>query len=367
MAKSLFYISPSLEDKNYGGSVVAKSNLEALSRVLQSYSTTVLSVNRNASSDCVKVPTTHNKVGTALANLCLLCATLSPKGAYFLISRIRKEQPELIWLDSSLFGILIPLIRFLSRRSKIICYFHNIETPIIKHYAKRQPSYWISYLATAANEYLSIKGSDLLIAIQQTDEAILKRRNSSALTCCIPVSIKDGFRNIQVQLAPRHVDIPYALFVGSDFPPNVEALAYLNFKIAPRLNNKRIIAIGNGIDKYAHQFKNLDVRGRVDDIADFYTQAQIVVAPIFSGGGMKVKIAEALMFNKMVLASNFAAVGYEDVPNSVLIKTDDDETFLNTIQNCDSNTDSKAREYYLRLFSPYAIQQRIEQAISRIE
>ena len=82
---------------------------------------------------------------------------------------------------------------------------------------------------------------------------------------------------------------------------------------------------------------------------------------------MKVKIAEALMFNKMVLASNFAAVGYEDVPNSVLIRTDDDETFLNTIQNCDSSTDSKAREYYLRLFSPYAIQQRIEQAISRIE
>ena len=82
---------------------------------------------------------------------------------------------------------------------------------------------------------------------------------------------------------------------------------------------------------------------------------------------MKVKIAEALMFNKMVLASNFAAVGYEDVPNSVLIRTDDDETFLNTIQNCDSSTDSKARECYLRLFSPYAIQQRIEQAISRIE
>jgi hypothetical protein len=292
MTKHLFYISPCLEEKSYGGSVVAKSNLEAVMNI-HGYSTLALSVNRRASNKYIKVPTTESRVGTALANLCLLCATLSPKGVYFLLKKIRLQKPEIIWLDSSLFGILIPLIKLLSSRSKVICYFHNIEAPIVKSYATKQPFYWIAYLATAINESMSISRSDLLIAIHETDEKILQSRNPHALTYCLPASISDNFAKAQHQQQIKIANIPFALFVGSDFPPNIEALTYLNFNIAPKLTNKKIIAIGNGIEKYANQFTNLDIRGRVENIADYYAQAAIVIAPIFSGGGMKVKIAEA--------------------------------------------------------------------------
>lgn len=346
--------------------MVARSNLEALN-LLRGYSTTAFSVNRNASRDCVAVPTTQTKVGTALANLCLLCATLSPKGAYFLLRNIRMSRPDLIWLDSSLFGILIPLIRLISRKSKIVCYFHNIETPIVKAYAKKQPYYWISYLATWINEYLSINKSDVLIAIQQTDETILRSKNPSAVTWHIPASIKDEFQVDQGREVTSISEIPFALFVGSDFPPNIEALSFLNSKIAPNLIGKKIIAVGNGLNKYAAQFKNLDIHGRVENIAEYYRQAHVVVAPIFSGGGMKVKIAEALMFNKVVFASSFASIGYEQVSGDAIVRIDDEESMINSIRNYDPTKSTEARKFYIELFSQKAIQKKIVQIIEIID
>jgi hypothetical protein len=73
------------------------------------------------------------------------------------------------------------------------------------------------------------------------------------------------------------------------------------------------------------------------------------------------------MFNKIVLASSFAAIGYEEVPDRILKRIDDDATFIHSIQSDNSDSSSDAREYYLKLFSPLAVQSKIRQAIFRVE
>lgn len=54
----------------------------------------------------------------------------------------------------------------------------------------------------------------------------------------------------------------------------------------------------------------LEILGKVDDLADYYSQIDIALAPIRLGGGVKVKIIEALMNYRPVLATRYALEGF---------------------------------------------------------
>ena len=43
----------------------------------------------------------------------------------------------------------------------------------------------------------------------------------------------------------------------------------------------------------------------------YFENADLVIAPVFDGAGMKVKVAEALSFGKPVLGTNHAYIGYK--------------------------------------------------------
>ncbi|MEQ9107770.1 MAG: glycosyltransferase [Limnobacter sp.] len=354
MNHSVFYISLSLDKGHYGGSIVAKGNLNAL-RSKSALRTIAFSVHRNPIDSAVKIPTTNNRLGTALANLLLMCATLGPTGFLQLLRVIKKEQPDLVWLDSSLFGILIPFIRLVSKRTKVVCFFHNIESDLVREYARDNPFYWISYLATKANEHLSAKYADKVVTIQKQDGERLKKKYSLESYSCISATINDINPSVENNMEGdfnEDLNVRYALFVGSDFAPNIEALKFLNNEIAPNLLRTKIIAVGNGIDKYRNEFTNVAIKGRVDQIAPFYRNALVIVAPLFSGGGMKVKIAEALMFNKGVIASTFGSIGYENVESPIIQVIDEPYEFAKRLDEYDLDLGQKPREYYLKYFSP---------------
>ena len=62
-------------------------------------------------------------------------------------------------------------------------------------------------------------------------------------------------------------------------------------------------------------FNNLsdrvEIYGFVNDLSDYYKRARIIVSPIFHGGGMKTKTAEALMYGKYIIATDEALEGYK--------------------------------------------------------
>ena len=55
------------------------------------------------------------------------------------------------------------------------------------------------------------------------------------------------------------------------------------------------------MDVYKHQLeisKSVKVYGQQNSLKDWYENSIVTVAPIFSGSGMKTKIAESLFFGK---------------------------------------------------------------------
>jgi glycosyltransferase involved in cell wall biosynthesis len=348
------YISINLISESYGGALVGKTNYQLFKDVVGN-DVCAIAVNRKPIEGVFSVHTSGSRLGTVIANMFGLCATLTRQGEREIYERVRNDRPSVIWLDSSLFGRLIPRLRIESPGVKIVCFFHNLEEDIVLE--KVRKGQWVYYLALAAtrvNERKSAKLADVVVTIQEDEAIKLLERYGRKVDFIFPVCMQKS----TLRVAPKnpYPGVRYVLFVGSDFPPNVEALHYLSKKIAPQLENTIVLAIGKGLEKYDADLghEKLKILGFVPDLAAIYYHAVAVVAPIFSGGGMKVKIAEALMHGKYVIGSKFAFIGYENAVNSGACKIADSEyDYIDLVEKTNPTSALKllAQDIFMREYS----------------
>ena len=71
--------------------------------------------------------------------------------------------------------------------------------------------------------------------------------------------------------------------------------------------------------------------GRVESVAESLEQAAVVAVPLRTGGGMRVKVFEALALGKPVVASRLAAAGLEAVDGEHLVLAETDAEFARAI------------------------------------
>lgn len=328
-------------------------------------------MSRTPHASAVAIPSTKNKLGTALANIQGLCGTLTKEGVVHLRDLLMHERPTLIWLDTSILGCLIPPIRSIVPEAKIVCAFQNVEVDLIRQrLAAMQIHYLPALYATWLNEKRSASESDLTLALHATDAGRIASLYGRPVDRILPIIFPDREPQSPIQLNDAVSADPYLLFVGSASPPNIEALEFLCRRIAPRLTRYRLVAVGSGLEKFSHRFNHpkLEIRGFVEDLSSIYINATAVVAPIFSGGGMKVKIAEALMHSKTVIASPFAAVGYESCGASSVRLAQTAEEFLSQFARLGGDRHNVAsRATYERLFSRAAGLRRVEEIVARLQ
>lgn len=126
---------------------------------------------------------------------------------------------------------------------------------------------------------------------------------------------------------------PRLLFVGGlGWPPNREGVAHFVERVLPRVlaqvPGARLRLVGEH-GEFAQGVAGVEVVGFAKDLAAEYRQAAAVVVPIRRGAGSCVKLAEAAGFGRPVVATGFAALGYEGLlePGRDLLAADGDEEF----------------------------------------
>ena len=108
------------------------------------------------------------------------------------------------------------------------------------------------------------------------------------------------------------------LMVGKfGYEPNAEAADFFIRNVLPGLRAAtpgiRFRLVGQSPASTAARWRaieGVDVAGFVDDLADEYARASVVVAPVFSGGGTQIKVLEALGHACATVVSGFAAAGF---------------------------------------------------------
>ncbi|RYZ58015.1 MAG: glycosyltransferase, partial [Proteobacteria bacterium] len=121
---------------------------------------------------------------------------------------------------------------------------------------------------------------------------------------------------------PRPAPVPgRLLMVGLlEHAPNAVGLRRFVDEVLPsvreRVPGAELHAVGFHGVNFASTFGSavdvpgLVLRGFVEDLAQEYARASVVIAPIFTGGGTQIKVIDALAHERPLVASPFAYGGF---------------------------------------------------------
>ncbi len=133
---------------------------------------------------------------------------------------------------------------------------------------------------------------------------------------------------------------PSICFVGSFIhPPNTDAAVRLAGAIFPRLRAEfpdlslRIVGDSPPGEVRALAGAKVSVTGRVPDTTPFLDRAAVVAVPLRLGGGMRVKVLEALAAGKAVVASPLSVEGLDLTDGEQVVLAGSDQEFADAIGN----------------------------------
>ena len=161
-------------------------------------------------------------------------------------------------------------------------------------------------------ERRALAGADAAVALTEADRAVLEAHGVATPVCTIPLT---------TVLPPRPLDPLGAtpstvVFVGNFVhAPNVEAALSLLRDILPlartELPELRACVVGRDPPDELRRLADelTTVTGFVPDVTPYLDRATVVVAPIWSGGGMRVKVLETLAAGKALVATPRALEG----------------------------------------------------------
>jgi len=233
-----------------------------------------------------------------------------------LIGLIKENDYDIIQLETPYLAYLIPVIRSLAK-VKIVYRAHNVENHIWKGIALKENNFlkkkYVSNLAKRIERFEKeiLKAVDFVVPISNDDNKVLQQYCSSIISVVIPTGIELS------SLVPFQNESPHNIFfIGAlDWMPNQDALKWFIENVWQKLRNATDISFsvaGRNAPKDFVDFmkkNHVDYLGEVNDAREFMLQNGIMIAPLHSGSGMRVKIIEGMSCSKAIIASKVAASG----------------------------------------------------------
>lgn len=270
---------------------------------------------------------------------------LSKKSQNEIVKIIHKESIDTVFVESTLSGSLVKAIGKCG--IKTIVFAHNVEAILYEERFTNSKSLvdWIKLKLAKRNEQESIKYATKVVALTNRDSNEFEKRYGRSADVLIPVSFPS--RNL---LKKDDREGSFCLFVGSDFFPNNEGVAWFINSVLPyvdielRVAGSCCKAINNIPDSILNRVKLL---GIVDNLETLYLDSAFVIAPIFSGSGMKTKTIEAMSYGKTIVGTDECFQGIECDYERIGGLCNTDKEFINCINRINR---SRFNDYALNLF-----------------
>jgi glycosyltransferase involved in cell wall biosynthesis len=250
-----------------------------------------------------------------------------------LIELLETGEFEIVHLESLFMTPYIHTIRKYSS-AKIVLRSHNLEHLIWDRLANSTANtakrLYLKHLASKLKkyEYQTINDVDAIAAISFEDTS-----RYEILNCTPPLkTIPFGIDLDKYPFKENEKSIPNSIFhIGSmDWEPNKEAINWLLDDIWPQLEHLDVSLhlAGRKMPGYVSQQANekLIVHGEVESAVQFMATHEIMIAPLLSGSGMRVKIIEAMGMGKAVITTKIGAEGifYKQGDNIIIADTAED-------------------------------------------
>jgi glycosyltransferase involved in cell wall biosynthesis len=122
------------------------------------------------------------------------------------------------------------------------------------------------------------------------------------------------------------------------YQPNEDAALYFTKSVFPIIKkgipNVKLLLVGNDPGEKIRLLglnENVKVTGFVRSVFPYYRLADVVVCPLRIGGGIKVKVLEALQAGKPIVSTSIGAQGLQREEDGPLIVADDKSLFAQKV------------------------------------
>ena len=241
---------------------------------------------------------------------------------------LKKEYFDVIQTEGPYFFNYLPLIRKYSN-AKIALRAHNVENEIWKKLSEEQKNpIHKRYLKITAKrieklEKRMVSFYDMVIPITHEDEIFFKNQPNCPETFVVPFGVDFNKYKISGDNATKNS----LCFIGAlDWKPNQSSLLWFIDNVwKPLIKKNKNISFhvaGRNAPAWLKDKLNIErliFHDEVDDALEFIRNYKIMVAPLFSGSGIRVKIIEAMALQKLVITTSIGSAGIDSKPGKHLL------------------------------------------------
>lgn len=260
-----------------------------------------------------------------------------------LLRILEQEEYDLIQLEGLYLTPYIPLLREKSR-AKLVYRAHNIEHVIWKGLASSTKNLllkpYLKLLASRLEKYELgvIRQFDAICAISPSDLDFFVKNGFKGHSVVIPVMMPE------VENGNQHPTVVNgAVFhLGSmDWRPNQDGVQWFLDKVWPKVLEQApemtFFIAGKTMPQRFMKYSgknNVSVVGEVVSSSSFMAEKHIMVVPLFSGSGMRVKIIEGLAAGKTIISTELGAEGTGCQHNENILIADKPDAMADLIVAC---------------------------------
>ncbi|MFH1319339.1 MAG: glycosyltransferase family 4 protein [Bacteroidota bacterium] len=266
-----------------------------------------------------------------------------------LIEILKNDNYDLIQLESLFVTPYIKSIRKYSG-AKVVLRAHNVEFEIWKRMAAtcKNPAKktYLKLLTKRLRKYEQeqLNSYDAIAAITLRDVNFFMEMGCKVPIIDIPVGTDILDAGTQHPAPGTKRPAPSLFHLGSmDWMPNTEAIKWFLDKVWMKIHRQypelKFYIAGKKIPGWLKKVKNnnVEIVGEVEDAMRFMNTKSIMIVPLLSGGGMRVKIIEGMALGKIVISTSIGAEGIQCEHLKNILIADTPGEFLDMIGKCMEN------------------------------
>ncbi len=255
---------------------------------------------------------------------------------------LRENEYDIIQFEGLFVVPYLDLVKENSK-AKLIYRAHNIEFDVWERLAARERftprRKYLEFLSRRLKVYEKeqINRFHQVFAISNHDRQSILQFGCQTRLDVFPVAV--DFEKYKVDL--KKTSFPTLFHLGAmDWRPNKEGLEWFLNEIWPDIEKLsgelRFYIAGKNMQKqfFDYDSDNLIVEGEVFDAVEFMNSKAIMIVPLLSGSGMRVKIIEGMAMQKCIIATSMAAEGINCEDGKDILIADTPDEFYRSILQC---------------------------------
>ncbi|QNF35499.1 glycosyltransferase [Adhaeribacter swui] len=267
---------------------------------------------------------------------------VSPAYTSRLIQLLQTETFDIIQVEGSQMAWYVPTIRQYSK-APIVLRAHNVEYTIWQRLARHEQNFlkkiYLHYTAREVRRFEKtyFQQFDAIAAITPDDKKRIEELGVTTQIEVIPAGVEMS------RFARKPADAPQdkTLFmIGSlNWLPNQEGITWFLDNVWSVISQEdpelelHIAGSSPPPHMLALQIPRVTIHGFVPDAAAFMQQYELMLVPLLSGGGMRIKIVEGMGFGKCILTTPVGAEGIQVTPDHNILIAETAAEWLQVLRN----------------------------------